>query len=301
MSGPLVTQHARLERTHAVADLFSALPNSVKVKKADHWPRWPRRVTAIQVGRHGAEETWRFVEPWALDATDQTLLLVLLALAAQGEYSRAIAPNDAILALGLAGEAAGTNTLAVHTSEYRLARECGLTHGGSARELIRSALDRLISATFDIERNGATVSGGAVIARAQTPDGQLLVAVNPYLARALLDPDSGLWVKVDLQERRALRTDTARLLHAWLCTWLRPGESRTVKVDTLLRHVWLDSGPTPAGTMRRRRHDIRLALEDIGNLAGWVLTGANGHGTVTITRPRDGTEVRHTRQWTQPQ
>lgn len=279
MSGTrLVTQHARLEHTHAVADLFAALPRGDR----------PRRVVTV-ASSTGAHETWRFTLPFALDATDQSVLLVVLALTTQDEYARAIAPDGAARALSLAGEVAGASTMGVHTTEYRLARECGLAHGGSGAQSVRDAVDRLATATFDIQRDGMTVSGGALIARARAPDGRLLIAVNPYLARALLDPDSILWVKVDLEERRSLASETARLLHAWLSAWLRPGSSGRIRLDTLARHVWppAPSRKTPHSTLRRRRHVVRQALDEIAALPGWKVTPTDDRNAVHVARATD--------------
>lgn len=279
MSPLPVTEHARLERVHAVAGLFEAVQKGQR----------PRREIVVPVDQKGLTETWRFTVPFALDASDQSVLLTIVAMMRQDANAMPIRAVNATRALSLVGEAASEDSLSLRTTAYRLASECGWAWGKDRPRLIQESLRRLSQVTFDVERNGVVVSGGTLIARAMTSDGRLMVAINPYLARALMDPNGALWAKMDLTERRALKSDTARLLHTWLCTWLRPGDSGRVRLNTLTRHIWPNeaNGPIPEGTVRRRRHAIRDALREVTRLPGWHVSEPDDRNIVAISRPPD--------------
>lgn len=272
--GIILAQHARVEHVHAVAGLFSALPRRKR----------PRREVAYDVSD---VETWRFREFEALGADDQTVFLTILAMIAQSRQS--LGADEATRVLALRGESRVRQSLYLVTSARRLASECGWP---PRWRLIQQSLTRLSSTTFDIVVGGVTRSAGALLARLVRDDGQLVITINPHLARVLLDPDHTLWARVDLDERRQLTTDTARVLHAWLCAWLRPGQSGSVQVTTLVSHVWPDEGAPPAGTVKFRHHAVREALHQIGSLAGWSIGAPNAHGAMRVSRAGDV----HTRQ-----
>ena len=73
------------------------------------------------------------------------------------------------------------------------------------------------------------------------------MAVNPRLADIALAGLGELQVKyirIDLEEVRALRTDAARLIHQRVCAFVNPGATGKVRIDTLCGYVWADDAPT---------------------------------------------------------
>lgn len=264
-------EYAVFERTHAVAGLFAALPKGER----------PRREVVLTV----RDDEWHFTEPWALDASDQTLLLTILALIAQQHLP--LVAETAAKRLALTGEdALQAGTIYMETSAYHLCRSCGWEWSGPRGALLRASLTRLSHVAVDVTHGDTTTSGGTLLARTVNRRTQrIAIAISPWLAEVLIDPARGLWVRIDLAERRRLETDTARLLHAWLCTWLRPGDAGRVRVDTLIPRIWPGeaSALVAPGTWRRRRHDIRLALAAVARLDGWSVE-ESAHSVVTIHR-----------------
>ncbi len=270
----LLTNHARLEQTHALAGLFSAIP------------RGERQRRIVRYSPPGTREIWTFAEFWSLGADDLTVLLTVLSLVAQPEGKRLTA-DKATRVLALEGEAR-QDTLSLATTRRTLTREAGWEWSGKRGRLLIESLERLAHVTLDVERDGIVMSRGQLLARAvrTAHDGPILIAISPYLAQVI---DGGrAWARISLEEHRQLTTDTARLLHAWLSSWLRPGHQGKASVTTLLQHVWPDDGqPIPEGTLRRRRHDIRAALREISCLHGWRVGVQDTRGSIRIHRPRD--------------
>lgn len=255
--------HCRVERHHAIADLFRAVPPQLR--------RYTREVSVPGAG--GA--TWTFTLPYALDDPHQTLFLTILAqlgeLRKMEENVRRIMPPEAAEMLALRGAAAQGGTYQLRTSMHALIRACGWAPSGKRRKLVVRALEDMAAATFRISKPGVgEASGGQVLSYVALEDGRMGVAVNPYLAFGLLG--KFMYAKIDLEERRQLPSATARLAHAWLSAWLRPGQHGRIKLHTLARHIWRDHDTAPAGTVRRRHHELAAALRTISGLRGWRIT-----------------------------
>ncbi len=276
---PHLVQHARVEHGHAVAGLFAALPRRQR----------PRREVLYQVSD---DELWYFREFEALGADDQTVLLSILAMIAQ--HRQPLGADEATRVLALSGESRTRESLYLVTSARQICRECGWAWSAKRWQWLQQSLTRLSATTYDIRRQGVTRSAGTLIARMVREDGKIAVAINPVLARVWLDPtQQTLWAKVSLDERRTLSTDTAQVLHGWLCAWLRPGQSHTVQLGTLIPHVWPDNADTAAaGTRKARRYHLREALQQIGQLPGWSVGPVRGPGAIRITRASEASRGR---------
>lgn len=278
-----VPDHARVAHVYTAADLFVSLGS---VKPAER----PRRSVVVPYGHDGL--TFHFYEFWSLDVADQTVFLAILGMTPIGlaAGSTEIMPRgEALMKLRLAGGAADRDSLEVHTTAYELCQSCNWEPSGKRRRLLYQSLERLSHTSFDIrDQTGRVLSGGIVVQSAVDPTtGQLRVAINPYLARIFTERPCPIWERVNLDERRGLNSDVARLVHTWLSAWLRPGRSGRVNLDTLSGHVWPGAGPgTPEGTVRRHRHDVRTALGEIEQLRGWHIA-IDRHGLATISRPGD--------------
>lgn len=170
----------------------------------------------------------------------------------------------------------------VKTTVYRLAKEIGYEDdGGSQREAIINALDRMASVRviYDDEVKHSPMDFVGYIFIKET--GQIMVAVNPLIAKAIWVENS--FVHIDMDEVRAITSDTVRVLHHRLCAVIDPGKRQSFNIDTLVNYVWPDE-VNPV-TQRKRRSYIRAALKELSRLQGWVVTEEKA-GKYQIQRPR---------------
>lgn len=123
---------------------------------------------------------------------------------------------------------------------------------------------------------------------------QIYVAANPRLTAALFGAQ---FVPVSLLERNLLETDVGKILHCWLSSNIRPGQSlgngNGAHLETLGARVW---GPTWSGSSRqqrgKRRGLIRDALAELAqktnessSQAGWQIDLSHSE-IMMISRPR---------------
>jgi hypothetical protein len=122
------------------------------------------------------------------------------------------------------------------------------------------------------------------------------IAANPRLTNAIF---RGQHVKISLFERNALNSEAAKILHAWMCSNIRPGKclgnGNGIMLDTLLPHVW---GPYATDASRqvvsKRRGQLRDSLNEIGDATkslhkdgyGWVIDQTPS-GLVMVSRPKE--------------
>lgn len=227
----------------------------------------------------------------ALDSRDQSVLLGAVGLAgmlaAVGETNGLGAdvehPRGQQLWLDLepSEQAVMDRAIVVKTTRYALLQAAGLDDKGRNYGLLEDCLERLSMVGCRARKDGYDWSM-RLLSYAETPEGQLHIALNPRFAEAL----SGHHVHVSLSERRALSGDTAQLAHAWLSAWLRQGGSNSIRLDRLAEKVW---GPPSknASTNRGRRERIAKALEEISKLHGWQVKveGRGANAKATVRRP----------------
>jgi hypothetical protein len=103
---------------------------------------------------------------------------------------------------------------------------------------------------------------------------------------------------VSLHERNLLENETAKILHAWLCSNIRLGQSlgkhgNGAHIDTLAPHVWGAAHNDESAKVRSvRRSLLSAALEDIADKTthlngghGWVIDKSSD-GLVLVSRPK---------------
>lgn len=227
----------------------------------------------------------------SLDSRDQSVLLAAVGLAGmmahvgetQGLGQDVTHPRGQQLWLDLepSEQAVMDRAIVVKTSRYAMLQAAGMADGKAEYDRLEDCLERLSMVGCRARKDGYDWSM-RLLSYAETPEGQIHIALNPRFAEAL----SGHYVHVSLTERRALRGDTAQLAHAWLSAWLRQGASNSIRLDRLAEKVW---GPPSksASTNRSRRERIAKALQEIGRLEGWQvkIEGRGGGAKATIRRP----------------
>ncbi|MFG6547395.1 replication protein C, IncQ-type [Sulfitobacter sp. 1A10445] len=224
----------------------------------------------------------------AVDTRDQTILLTVMALAAGGPEISARSTGTIGQQLWLDLNEPGKVTFegrstVLETNLYTVLRESGLKLGGSAYDSVRKSLKRLSRIDL-IVRDGDKGSRREFSQRflsyyMDEKSGRITIALNTRLAEALV----GHHVRVNLDERSALSSDSALIAHAWLSAWIRPGRSSRISLDGLIGKVWGEGDVSPS-TFRKRRERLRAALNEIRQLQGWTII-EDKRSVLQISRP----------------
>lgn len=115
-----------------------------------------------------------------------------------------------------------------------------------------------------------------------------MAALNPTLANLALNIREGYagekYVRIDMGEVRALRTDAARLIHQRLCGWINPGRTGRIKIDTLCGYVWPDQAATQK-MQWKRRYRVRRALRELRAFERPWTVNEYSRGRFEIGRP----------------
>lgn len=264
--------HARQDPALGIAPVFTALPR----RKPGERPKLDVRQTF-----NGAEIQWR--GPDALGPSDQSVLLVLLALGAvqnlrvsansNTETARALRAG-----LDIEGDVENETFVGVEATWRELIQALGLKgRGGSTRDQVRRSVQRLADVGVWVTVGGITIRS-RLLSWHVGDENRVTIALNWRLSRAIC---GGHYSRVSLAERRQLRSDAAQLLHSWLSSCLRPGHTRRFHIGTLVERVWFGQGK--GSTLRTRQSVLKIALRDIGQLPGWTveleqLTATIGRG-----------------------
>ena len=226
---------------------------------------------------------YHFVGP-ILTPREMRVLQGVVALSAVGNESgrRLMLHQDTSTAIGkefrrnleLEGAATGKPVMVAETTFYELAKEIGFAvtsfNSGPQIRQIRTSLERLWCVSIIIEdmRTGERDGTRLLSKYKATSGGKFMVAVNCHIVETILGIRKK-YTRIDMGEIRALKTDPARLIHQRLCGWIDPGKTGKIGVDALCDYIWFESA-TNVNTMRRRRGDVRKALEALESL-GWTV------------------------------
>lgn len=173
----------------------------------------------------------------------------------------------------------------------------GDVDGGKALKTARDALNRLRNAQIrERSKRGWDRTCNLISASFNDLTGEIYVAANPRLTSAVFN---GQHVKVSLFERGELESEVAKLLHAWMCSNIRLGQSlgngNGAKLDTLGPHVWGQAvwEGFAASDRSKKRGLLRDALAEIADRTrnlhdgyGWAID-QTGSGLVIVSRPKE--------------
>lgn len=260
---------------------MSATSKNVTVTHARHDPavcsapglfrslrRGERRKQKLDITYRHGDTQLRFWGPEPLGADDLRVLQLLVACAGPGGRVLTSAPateTGAALraALAVAGESGG-DAITIRTTLYRLAAGVGKSDSGTALSALRRCLDRLAALTVIADAGAQSVSMRLCARAIDSQTGELIVALHPRIASAVLGQRH---TRISMCEVRALRSDPAVLMHQRLCAWVDPGAQRHVHLDTLAGYAWPEPAPSPSA-LRMRRVGVRKALAELVG-AGW--------------------------------
>lgn len=231
----------------------------------------------------------------ALDSRDQDVLFACCALAAMSkkflsDSSRGVKGkklwSDLEVDAKVSTEALLDMTLEAavfDTTIYQLLKSLDRSLGKGEYQSLHDSLIRLASTSCFIQHDGYTCSM-RFLSFASAPDGKLTIAINPRFTAAF----AGHHIKQSLVERQQLRSDIARLLHAYLCARLREGSSFDFSLTLLTKFLWPEVSKQ-IETQRTRMKKVRaVLLDEIASLEGWVveLSGRGVNTKAAIKRAR---------------
>jgi len=109
---------------------------------------------------------------------------------------------------------------------------------------------------------------------------EVVVGLNPIITRAVLRKND--FLRVDMSEVRALKSDAARLIHSRL-HWINHGAQRVVRLETLCGYLYGDY-MVSRSALANRKATVRKALRELQKI-GWVVTEIRDE-TFLVERPR---------------
>lgn len=286
-----------MDPAHLFDGLFVPMKGAKREFCSDGKLRRPRLLVGmrdfggIQIGFQGFEQ---------LGADDQSILLAITAqMGTEGilipQKPKAVGSQTMALWDSLDLEV-NNNTTPIGVKQTTL-RSLLIDAGynpDSSTDKIKDSLNRLANAQIR-EKAAGWDRRANLISVVFKDSGETYVSTNPRLTKAIFD---GQHVKISLFERNQLTSEVSKILHAWLCSNIRQGQSlgngNGAKIDTFLPHIW---GRSVFDDDRRRvsnkRAQLRDALAEIDSELkslhmgyGWVIDQTS-NGLVRISRPKD--------------
>lgn len=180
-----------------------------------------------------------------------------------------------------------------------LCKLIGLSGGGESNRLILASLERLhnVSVKLVTEENGRLCTRISRIlsysyseVTKDYSEGRVKVAINPIIARSVVGDKR--YIKINLAEVRALKTDAAVLIHQRLCGWIDIGKERSVSMEKLFEYVWHDATDITQDGIKYRRKTIRKAIEELRSI-GWHINEKRTRDGVTfaVIRKESGKNI----------
>jgi hypothetical protein len=293
----LLLTHVRHDReTCLTPGLFSTFKRNVERPKLN--------VTYA----HG-DRAVQFLGPDRLGGDDLRILQFLQARAAPYDRRGSFAEDPKSLvgqrlakALDCHGAPASQRKAVIHTTFREIALETGVKWGGGkTAKATLTSLKRMAAITVflrvgDVEEAPDNSRMLAFFANHAT--GKIDVALSPGLAAAALG-QTRQYVRIEMSEVRALKTDAARIIHQRLCAWVNPGAKKHVTVETLAGYLYPDPAPKlTASAHAKRIARVLHAMDEIAAL-GWRVTEAGG-STLAVERPVCGRKQDQQRELTGP-
>jgi len=176
-------------------------------------------------------------------------------------------------------------TLRIETSYRELLATCGMSFSGQNIKTVAGAVAALelamvrfavVYQTKDGEERSFISDLRPLIktklSAANRAPGQytesMLISLDPHIIRSVSSP--GAHRIIDLDEVRAIKREATLLLHNYLCGYIDRGETRRVRLGTMVDAIYPpESKPASKETIRKRRSTIRVvAIKDLIRL-GW--------------------------------
>jgi hypothetical protein len=215
---------------------------------------------------------YTYVSPFLLDASDWKLFATLCAMAGldKVEINATTAGDSKQLFdnLFMASWLSARKALVVTMSGYQLLQELGRGRSEDDYDAVRSGLHRLAHVSISIKNETGEEMGGCSLLSFKFDKElkELTVVLSPLASQYLL----GICkqhLRLSLIETRALSSDAAVLLHAYLSSRIRLEKWARFEIDALVTRVYGSSKTSKI--MRDRRTYIRKAIVEIIERLGW--------------------------------
>jgi hypothetical protein len=248
------------------------------------FPKGKRNDLFLDLTYDTPEAVYHFLGRYILGPMEMRVLQGIIALAAIGDEdgNKLLLSPDTSSETGLEHRrtlelkdaAIDKPALITNTAFYRLGKEIGYSittyRSGHQVNRLRDSLERLWLASV-ITTNKATGvrAGSRLLSQYQNNrNGTFTVAINFQVAETILGINKR-YTRLEMAEIRALKTDSARLIHQRLCGWIDPGKTKNIGLEALCEYVWFDQAFTPS-TLRNRRQAVRKALTELESL-DWTI------------------------------
>lgn len=226
---------------------------------------------------------------------DQSLLFALAArtsregLVLQGDQlAPAIRELDLFHEVSDPGLAATKDTAAAAVTVYQLLGDIGVSSGGRMYARAVESLKRIAAITVFRKVGKKIASSHLMGFTTDEETGLVRFRLNWRLTAAILGSGSSQYVRVSLVERNRLQSKYAKLLHAWLCATVDPGQTlangQGARPRTMIPHIW-GRRPIARAAIRKRERIVRAALDEVDDLEGWAVSRATG-GRFLVSRPK---------------
>lgn len=183
-------------------------------------------------------------------------------------------------------DAKNSPTAVVEASAYSILVDAGMHDSGTSYDRLIQYLVDMQTLVVYRQMKSSKKGGGSNLLNFSHEGDRFRISVNWRLANAILGESH--YVQISLFERNQLSDPVAKILHAWLSSNIRLGQSlgfgNGVLLDSLICHVWGDDDVSQE-TIRQRRRRLIKALNDINGVNNWVCL--NQGKKWLITRPID--------------
>ncbi len=174
--------------------------------------------------------------------------------------------------LELKGDAMQKTVMMVKTSYRKIAQIIGYAESTNNYIAIQKSIERMQKVNIIVQKGNIRMGFNLLSSYiSQTPDnkqsGKVCIALNPMVSDTILGKEH--YVRINVDETRAIQSDPACLIHQHLCAMIDFGMAKRFNIDTLCEYVWPDQ-TEKNGTIRKRRFMIRKALEELIKL-GWEI------------------------------
>lgn len=226
-----------------------------------------------------------------LGVAHQSVLLALCARAGRGgELILKGSKNDLHAAqmdlLECLGDAQDAATAIVEVTAYSLLVDADMSDGGSSYERLIQYLMELQTLVVYRKSKHLDKGGSSNVLKFSHTGSCFRISLNWRLANAILGDSQ--YVQVSLFERNLLSDPVAKILHAWLSSNVRLGQTlgaeNLVYLDTLISHVWGEDKASNS-VIRQRRLKLKKALASINGVNDWVCQEEGGKWR--IVRPKN--------------
>lgn len=273
---------SNVEGTHSIDGLWVPTNGVPTELLTDEKTRRRPRLVVPAKALYGTRIAFEGTE--MLGADDQSVFLAICAQA--GANDRILIEGDVEIDSDLARHRAGllipiisgranAPVISVVTSFYRIARDAGMAGPDKRGAEIRESLRRLQAVTVteiilvnSVDESGRPVLNpetGEQVTHAVNSTSRLLsyeydvdtkkttITINPRQTNALLGEQK---IQVSLSERRRLTGEVPKLLHFWLCAYVRLGawlgvSDSGASIDKLVKHIW-NEPIKPEGALESR-------------------------------------------------